>query len=169
MIFNSKMKLLLGGMALVGAQLVNAQTATTDEAQLPVLSIASQEVKPAKTARVVIEWATFFDGVGMTKTEISVDQVVVCKINKDAKICDIMIEPGKREIALYTSLDFGSFSERYDLEAGKRYKLEVVMNKKNFIVDSLFLGLPVSAIFNKKGKTATLKFELTSVGEEPSK
>ena len=71
------MKLLLGGMALVGAQLVNAQTATTDEAQLPVLSIASQEVKPAKTARVVIEWATFFDGVGMTKTEVSVDQVVV--------------------------------------------------------------------------------------------
>lgn len=80
-----------------------------------------------------------------------------------------MIEPGQREIALNTSLDFGSFSERYDLEAGKRYKLEVVMNKKNFIVDSLFFGLPVSAIFNKKGKTATLKFELTNVGEEPSK
>ncbi len=169
MIFNSKMKLLAGVMALAGVQLVNAQTATKDEPQLPGLSSASQEAKPAKSARVVIEWATFFDGIGMTKTEISVDQVVVCKINKNAKICDIMIEPGQREIALDTSLDFGSFSERYDLEAGKHYKLEVVMNKQNFIVDSLFFGLPVSAIFNKKGKTATLKFELTNVGEVPSK
>ena len=169
MTFNFKLKPVLLITTLAWAQLVFAQSASTDVAQQPVPSTSEPEAKPAKTARVLVEWATIFDSFGMSKTEISVDQTVVCKINADAKICDVMAEPGKREITLNTNMDFGTFSEKYDLEAGKRYKLEVVMNKKNFLVDALFFGLPVSAMFNDKGKTASLKFELVNVSDEPAK
>ena len=157
----------LAVMTLACGQLAFAQAAPADAAPPPTPPGPIQEVKTAKTARVVIEWATIFDVVAMSKTEISVDQAAVCKINAKDRICDIRVEPGKREIALNTNLDLGTYSERYDVEAGKRYKLEVVMNKKNVLVDSLFMGLPVSAMFNAKGKTATLKFELVDVSDEP--
>jgi hypothetical protein len=162
-----KFKLALTLFILFSGLQVFAQTAPAEIYQQPAPIIADQEIKPTKTARVVVEWATIFDVAGLTKTEILVDEVVICKINADTKICDFKTEPGKREITLNTNLDFGTFSEKYDLQAGKRYKLEVVLNKKNFLIDSLFFGLPVSAIFNDKGKTASLKFELVNVSDEP--
>ena len=147
-------------------QSVFAQSVTGDLTQQPIQTGLEEPSKPTNKARVVIEWSTFFDSISMTKTEISVDQKVVCNVNANAKICDITIEPGKREIKLNTNLDFGTFSERYDLEAGKRYKFDIVLNANNFWMDSLFGGLPVSAIFNEKGKTASLKFELVNVSTE---
>jgi hypothetical protein len=39
-------------------------------------------------------------------------------------------------------------------KAGKRYEFEVVMNKKNFLLDTLFGGIPTSAMFNAQVKTA---------------
>ena len=149
--------------------LAHAQPAVTDAAPPAPQAVAEPEPKSNKTAHVVIEWATVFDMVGMSKTAISVDQTVVCKINASSKICDVWVEPGKRELTLNTNLDVGTYSEQYDFEAGKRYKLDVVMNKKNVMMDTLFGGIPVSAMFNQKGKTATLKFELVGVSDEPSK
>jgi hypothetical protein len=167
MAINVKLKLALTIITFCGWQVALAQAISIDTAQQPSPSNSSQDSNLANSARVVIEWATIFDGLAMTKTEISVDQAVVCQINADNKICDVRAKPGKREITLDTNMDFGTFSERYELKAGKRYKLEVVLNKKNFLVDSLFFGLPVSAMFNEKGKTASLKFELISVSDEP--
>ena len=43
------------------------------------------------------------------------------------------------------------------------------MNKKNFWADALFGGIPVSAMLNDKGKTASLKFDLVNVSDEPQK
>jgi len=169
MIFNFLFKPLLAMLILIFTQFVLAQSPSTGVEQQSVQAESEESTKLTDKARVVIEWSTFFDSTSMTKTEISIDQKVVCKVNADSKICDVKTEPGKREIMLNTNLDFGTFSERYDLEAGKRYKLEIVLNKKNFWVDTLFLGMPVSAIFNEKGKTASLKFELVSVSDERHK
>jgi len=169
MILNFIFKPLLTVLILLCAQFVLAQSPSTEVAQQPIQAELEDSTKLTDKARVLIEWSTYFDSTSMTKTEISIDQKVVCKVNASSKVCDVKTEPGKREIMLNTNMDFGTFSERYDLEAGKRYKLEIVLNKKNFWVDTLFLGMPVSAIFNEKGKTASLKFELVSVSDERHK
>jgi hypothetical protein len=169
MTINLKLKPALFVIALSCSQHVFAQSAQSDVTPQPLLANSAQEVKPANKARVVFGWGTWADGLGITKTEISVDKSVVCEVNKNAKICDISIEPGKREIALSNNLDFGTYSEQFNLEAGKRYQIEVVLNQKNFWVDSLFLGLPVSALVNEKGKTASYKFKLANVSDEQQK
>lgn len=116
----------------------------------------------------MVEWPTVFD-ISFSKTEISVDKSVVCELKSNVRICDLSLEPGIREIALNDNLDFGTYSEKFNLEIGKRYKIEVVPNLTNNLVDSLFFDLPVSAIFRKKGKNSSLKFKLVNVSEELNK
>ena len=120
---------------------------------------------PAKKVSVRVEWATILD-FSFSKTEISVDNSVVCELKSNVRICDLSLEPGVRVIALNDNLDFGTYSEKFNLELGKRYKIDVVLNLTNALVDSLFFDLPVSAMFRKKGKNATVKFELVNVSDE---
>lgn len=169
MTFNLKLRLAFFMTTLACAQSTFPQTAPPSAEMQPMPMVSEIEVKPIQTARVVIEYATSFDQLGTSDTRISIDQAVVCKINRNDKICDVKVEPGKHQIELNTDLDLGTFSENYDLEAGKRYKLEVVLNQKNFWVDALFLNIPVSAMFNEKGKTASLKFKLIDISDEPQK
>jgi hypothetical protein len=164
-----KLKLIVAILIFSCGSRVIAQSSTSDVDERLAQDKSEESTKLTDAAKVVIEWATFFDTFSNSKTEISVDQKFACKIAADTKICEITTEPGKREITLNTNLDFGTFTEKYDFEAGKRYKIEIILNKKNFLVDSLFFGIPVSAMFNEKGKNASLKFELVNVSDDHQK
>jgi len=163
-----KLKPALFAIAFACTQHVFAQPSQSVETPQSSPTNSVEEVKPSNKARVIIGWANLGD-LGLTKTAISVDKSVVCEINKNVKICDISIEAGKREIALDNNLDFGTYSEQFNLEAGKRYQIELVLNQKNFWMDILFLGLPVSALVNEKGKNSEYKFKLVNVSDDPKK
>jgi len=165
---NPKLKFVFLVIAFTFSQLVFAQTAHSDVNPQSTLPNPTQEVKPDKKVSVMVEWPTVFD-ISFSKTEISVDKSVVCELKSNVRICDLSLEPGIREIALNDNLDFGTYSEKFNLEIGKRYKIEVVPNLTNNLVDSLFFDLPVSAIFRKKGKNSSLKFKLVNVSEELNK
>ena len=162
---NPNLKFVFLVIAFTFSQLVFAQTALSDVNPQTALSNPAQEVIPAKKVSVRVEWATILD-FSFSKTEISVDNSVVCELKSNVRICDLSLEPGVREIALNDNLDFGTYSEKFNLELGKRYKIDVVLNLTNALVDSLFFDLPVSAMFRKKGKNATVKFELVNVSDE---
>jgi len=112
MSFYLKLKPAIAILSLTFGQLVFAQSDAKAVAQQPGQIDTDQETKSAPKARIVIEWATIFDGLGFSNTEISVDKVLVCKVNADSKICDVLAEPGQRELKLNTNLDFGTFSEQ---------------------------------------------------------
>ena len=165
-----KLKPALFVIAFACTQHVFAQQAQSDVTPQSSLTNSVQEVKPTNKARVIIEWATWDLLLGITTTKISVDKSVVCELNaENAKICNINVEPGKREIALQNNADYGTHSEQFNLEAGKRYQIEVVTNKKNFLVDTLFSSLPISFLVNKEGKNAQFQFKLVNVSDEPQK
>ena len=170
MTINLKLKPALFFIALTYSQFVFAQPAQSGATLQPLLTNSVQEAKPANKARVIIEWATVDWIFGISKTKISVDKSVVCELNNEnAKICDISVEPGKREIELENNADLGTYSEQFNLEAGKRYQIEVVTNKKNFLIDTLFSSLPISFLANEKGKNAQFQFKLVKVSDEPKK
>jgi hypothetical protein len=167
---NSKLKFVFLIVAVTCSQLVFAQQAQSDVTPQSLLTNSVQGAKPANKARVIIEWATVDWIFGISKTKISVDKSVVCELNKEnAKICDISVEPGKREIELENNADYGTYSEQFNLEAGKRYQIEVVTNKKNFLVDTLFSSLPISFLVNEKGKNSNFQFKLVNVSAELNK
>ena len=167
---NSKLKFVFLIFAITCSQLVFAQQAQSDVTPQSLLTNSVQEAKPANKARVIIEWATWDFAFGVTETKISVDKSVVCELNQEnAKICDISVESGKREISLQNSGDLGTHSEQFNLEPGKRYQIEVVINKKNFLVDTLFSSLPISFLVNEKGKNAMFQFKLVKVSDELNK
>ena len=162
-----KLKTALFVVAFACTQHVFAQQAQSDVTPQASLTSSLQEVKPTNKSRVIIEWATWDFAFGLTTTEISVDKSVVCKLKEEnAKICDISVEPGMREIALQNNADLGTHSEKFNLEAGKRYQIEVVTNKMNFLVDAL-LFVPISFWANEKGKNAQFQFKLVNVSDEP--
>jgi hypothetical protein len=141
-----------------------AQSVVTSQSS-PTNSV--EEVKPSNKARVIISGN--LGDFGTSTTKISVDKSVVCEINRNAKICDISIEQGKRELVLDNNLGLGTYSEQFNLEAGKRYQIEMVFNEKNFWTDLFFGGLPVSALVNEKGKNGQYKFNLVSVSDDQQK
>jgi hypothetical protein len=165
---NPKVKFVFLAIAFSCSQLVFAQTAQSDVTPQSSLTNSIQEVKPAKKVSVRVEWPVLVD-FGISKTEIIVDESVVCELKRDFRICDLSLEPGVREIAINDKLSFGTYSEKFNLEIGKRYKIEVVLDQTNTLVDSLFFGLPVTAIFRQKGKNASVRFELVNVSDEPNK
>lgn len=154
-------------VAVTCSQLVFAQQAQSDVTPQSLLTNSVQEVKPAKKVSVRVEWPALLDP--FSKAEITVDKSFVCEMNSNVQICDLGLEPGIREIALNYNIDFGTYSEKFNLELGKRYKIGVVPNLINAIVDSLFGELPVTAMFRKKGKNSSWKFELVNVSDEPNK
>jgi hypothetical protein len=167
-IFKFKHILLVLALTLACTQPVFAQSTPSNETQQSSLTNAVQEVKPAKKVSVRVEWPVLVD-LGISKTEIIADESVVCELKRDFRICDLSLEPGVREIAINDKLSFGTYSEKFNLEIGKRYKIDVVLDQTNTLVDSLFFGLPVTAIFRQKGKNASVKFELVNVSDEPQK
>ena len=162
-----KLKTALFAIAFACTQHVFAQPSQSVETpqSSPINSV--EEVQPSNKARVIISGD--LGDFGITTTKITVDKSVVCEINKNAKICEIRIEPGKREIALDNNLGFGNYSEQFNLEVGKRYQIEMVFNEKNFWTDILFFGLPVSALVNEKGKNGEYKFKLVNVSDDKQK
>ncbi len=163
---NSTLKFVFLIVAVTCSQLVFAQQAQSDLTQQSLVTNPVQEVKPPNKVSVIVEWPTILN-FSLSKTEISVDKSVVCELKSNVRICNLSLEPGVREIALNDNLDFGTYSEKFNLEIGKRYKIQVVLNLTNAFVDSLFGELPVTAMFRKKGKNASVKFELVSVTDEP--
>ena len=163
-----KLRPVLFVIAFACTQHVFAQQAQSDVTPQSSLTNSVQEDKPAKKVSVRVEWPTILD-FSFSKTEITVDKSVVCELRSNVRICDLSLEPGVREIALNDNLDFGTYSEKFNLELGKRYKIEVVLSLTNFLVDSIFFDLPVTAIFRKKGNNSALKFELVNVSDEPLK
>ena len=161
-----KFKHILLVLALTCTQPVFAQSTPSNETQQSSLTNAVQEVKPAKKVSVRVEWTVPVD-LGISKTEIIADQSVVCELKRDFRICDLSLEPGVREITINDKLSFGTYSEKFNLEIGKRYKIEVVLDQTNTLVDSLFFDLPVTAVFRQKGKNASVKLKLVSVSDEP--
>jgi hypothetical protein len=163
-----KFKLVLLISTITFSQLVFAQPTVSDVNQQSLVNNPVQEVKLGNRVNVIVEWPTILN-FSFSKTEISVDKSVVCELKSNVRTCDLSLEPGVREIALNDNLDFGTYSEKFNLEIGKRYKIQVVLNLTNALVDSLFGDLPVTAMFRKKGKNASLKFELVNVSDEPNK
>ena len=167
---NPKLKFVFLAIAFSCSQIVIAQPVQNDVAPQSLLTNSVQGAKPANKARVIIQWATVDWIFGISKTKISVDKSVVCELNNEnAKICDISIEPGKREIELENNADLGTYAEQFSLEAGKRYQIEVVTNKKNFLVDTLFSSLPISFLVNENGKNSNFQFKLLNVSDELNK
>jgi len=165
---NSNLKFVFLIVAVTYSQLVFAQQAQSDVSPQAVITNPAQKVKTADKVSVIIDWPTIID-VSFTKTEISVDNTVSCELKKsNDRICNLSLEPGVREIALNFNLDYGTYSEKFNLELGKRYKIQVVPNLINSFVDSLFGELPVTAMFRKKGKNSSWKFELVNVSDEPN-
>ena len=164
-----KLKPALFFIALTYSQFLFAQPTQSDVTQQSLLTNSVQEVKPDKKVSVRVEWPVLVDfGFGIAKTEIIVDNSVVCEIKTGSRICDLSLEPGVREIALNDKLSFGTYSEKFNLEIGKRYQIEVVLDNINTFVDSLFFE-GAAALFRKKGKNASLKFKLVNVIDEPQK
>lgn len=162
-----KLKPSLFAIAFACTQHVFAQPAQSVVTPQSSPTNSVEEVKPSNKARVIISGN--LGDFGTSTTKISVDKSVVCEINRNAKICDISIEPGKRELVLDNNLGLGTYSEQFNLEAGKQYQIEMVFNQKNFWTDLFFGGLPVSALVNEKGKNGEYKFKLVNVSDDQQK
>ena len=122
------------------------------------LGIAEQKKDLTKTAsaaqsqRALIEITN--TSINIVKTKVLINQKLICEIGYDDQ-CKTSMDTGKHEMTLDNPSYFGTFSEKYDFEAGSTYKFEIVTDWGNI----LFFG----EIFSPKGKDGTLKLNLISV------
>jgi hypothetical protein len=95
----------------------------------------------------------------LAKSKILVDQKLVCETGV-SEVCKTVLDAGEHEITLDNASDFGTYSEKYKLEAGMAYKFEVVSDWGNIMLNSF---IPFGGkIFSSKGKDAQVKLKLVS-------
>ena len=98
----------------------------------------------------------------LANTKILVDQKQVCEVGVSTD-CEIRFDIGSHEITLNNASDFGNFSDKYDLEAGKIYQFEVITDWTTVGLNSLIPFIPLGTIFSAKGKDSQIKLQLISV------
>ena len=114
----------------------------------------AKAINAAQSQKALIEITNTTIASAIVKTKVLINQKLICEIGHDEQ-CKTSTDAGKHEMTLDNPSYFGTFSEKYDFEAGNTYKFEIVADWTNI----LFLG----EIFSSKGKDGQVKIDLISV------
>jgi hypothetical protein len=133
----------------------------SNEIPLPTASQSSSAVDPSVSNQKAVIDITIVSLASslLAKTKILVNQKFICETGV-SEVCKTTIDTGEHEITLDNASDFGTYSEKYKLEAGMTYKFEVVSDWGNILLNSF---IPFGGkIFSSKGKDAQVKLKLVS-------
>ena len=85
------------------------------------LGIAEQKKEPTKTTSAAQNQKALIEitntSINIVKTKVLINQKLICEIGHDDQ-CKTSMDTGKHEMTLDNPSYFGTFSEKYDFEAG---------------------------------------------------
>ena len=116
--------------------------------------VTAKAINAVQNQKVLIEISNTTIVSGIVKTKVLINQKLICEIGYDEQ-CKTSTDAGKHEMTLDNPSEIGTFSEKYDFEAGNTYKFEIVADWTNVF----FYG----DIFSSKGKDGQAKLDLISV------
>ena len=122
------------------------------------LGMAEQKKEPAKAINAAQSQKALIEITNtqrsIVKNKVLINQKLICEIGYD-ELCKTSMDAGKHEMTVDDPSWFGTFSEKYDFEAGNTYKFEIVADWTNVF----FYG----EVFSSKGKDGYNKLDLISV------